>query len=132
MLGRPPDVALTSGDLTPGPAPAGHPFWRIDTMEPRELKELLELLAEKAIDTDIAGADELRRLVDNHDLVFGVWNEALSESGVAYRIIKGEGTLDMINYTGLPQNVAWTAVRCRSEEEAFAIRETFGDKSRLV
>ncbi len=101
-------------------------------MEPRELKELLELLAEKTNEADIAGADELRRLVDSHDLVFGVWNEDLSESGVAYTIIKGEGTLDMISYTGLPQNLAWTAVRCDCEEEAVALRETVGDKSKLV
>ena len=101
-------------------------------MEPEELKELLELLAEKANQTDIADIGELRRLVDSHDLVFGVWNEAGSEFGVALTIIKGEGVLDVISYTGVPQNVAWTAVRCDCEEEAVALRETVGDKSKLV
>ncbi len=96
------------------------------------LEELLEELTERADQTNIADVGELHSLIERADLVFGIWNEADTELGAAYNIIKGEGILEMFNYTGVTKDVGWAAVRCRSNKEAFAIRDTFGDGSRLV
>ena len=96
------------------------------------LEELLEELAERADQTDIADVGELQSLIERADLVFGIWDEADAELGAAYNIIKGEGVLGVIDYTGVTKDVGWAAVRCRSDKEAFAIRDAFGDGSRLV
>ena len=92
-------------------------------------RAFLERVAQKANETDVVDADGLRQLVDHHDLVWGVWNDPQSECGVACGIIKGEGALQVGIHTGVPQNMAWTAVKCRNAEETEAMRQVFGDKS---
>ena len=72
------------------------------------------------------------RIIDTHDLVYGVWQDAASEYGVGFSIIKGEGKLEVIMHTNISQVVAWTAVECRCAEEAEAMCEVFGDKSKPV
>ncbi len=57
------------------------------------------------------------------------WNDPDAEHGVGAKIIKGEGTLEVMAHKGESQKMAVTAVRCGSAEEAEAMRRVFGDTS---
>ena len=58
--------------------------------------DMLGTLVTLANQTHVEGADELRRLVDSSDLVWGIWNDPAAEFGVGASIIKGEGSLEVI------------------------------------
>ena len=71
----------------------------------------------------------LKKVVAEADLVFGVFPDASGR--LAYRIIKGELTLDRAIATRTPAAVNWTAVPCICVEQAEALRRTLGDTAVL-
>ncbi|RWQ83463.1 MAG: hypothetical protein EOS85_11595 [Mesorhizobium sp.] len=73
-------------------------------------------------------ADEARQVIEDHDLVAGVWQDANERHGVGIRIIKGYPLLRMIvNSRATRPVVKTTALPCREEDEAAAMRLVFGD-----
>ncbi len=101
-------------------------------MDENEVSELLERLVKMAAENQntVHDTKALRRLIDDNDLVFGVWNDPVAPHGVGRYIIKGEGDLDTIIYARTPQQMKVTAVACRNIEDALAMREVFGDMSK--
>ena len=101
-------------------------------MEENDFSELLERLVKAAMKNleTVHDTKALRRLIDDNDLVFGVWNDPEAPHGVGHHIIKGEGGLDVIMYTKTAHRLDVTAVACRDIEEAEAMRQEFGDMSK--
>ena len=71
-------------------------------MDENEVSELLERLVKMAAENQntVHDTEALRRLIDDNDLVFGVWNDPEAPHGVGHHIIKGEGDIDVINSVG--------------------------------
>ncbi len=95
--------------------------------EVEENAELTERLVEMAIASPVRNTDDLRRVFETHDVVFGVWQDAEAEDGVGVMLIKGVGSLDQIVFSKISEQASVTAVPCRDPEEAEAMRQVFGD-----
>ncbi len=89
--------------------------------------ELTERLVEMANASQARDTDDLRRVFETHDVVFGVWQDAEAEHGVGVMLIQGVGQLEQIRFSGISEDASLTAVPCRSPEEAEAMRKVFGD-----
>lgn len=70
-------------------------------------------------------SDALREMIQDAELVFGVYPDAMGAP--AYVIIKGEGKLDQVRHADSPSNFQVNAVACQDAEEAFAMRQLWGD-----
>ncbi len=92
-----------------------------------EKVELTKRLVEMANASQVRDTDDLRRVFETHDVVFGVWQDAEAEHGVEVMLIKGVGQLEQIRFSGISEEASMTAVPCRSPEEAEAMRQVFGD-----
>ena len=93
----------------------------------RENVELTRRLVEMANASQVRDTDDLRRVFEAHDVVFGVWTDMEAECGAGVMLIKGVAQLDQILFSGISQEASITAVPCRSPEEAIAMRRVFGD-----
>jgi hypothetical protein len=81
----------------------------------------------------------VQKIIDSHDLVLGIWQEASEPAGVAYSIIKGRRRLKAIAASGKtapegaigigPRSVRMkiSAIPCECAEQADAARLVFGD-----
>ncbi len=93
--------------------------------------DMIRDLVEMANKTRIADAADLDQCIQNHDLVFGVWQDDTTPLGVGHSIIKGRGALERVKRTGT-EGLAITAIRCRNAEEAEAMRQLYGDQPAQV
>ena len=89
--------------------------------------DLTKRLVEMANASPARDTDDLRRVFEAYDVVFGVWTDAEAEYGAGVMLIKGVGQLEQIKFSGIAEDASMTAVRCRSPEEAEAMRQVFGD-----
>lgn len=98
-----------------------------DDDEIGERVELTERLVEMATASQVRNTDDLRRVFETHDVVFGVWADPEAEYGAGVMLIKGVGQMDQIVFSGISEDASITAVPCRNPEEAEAMRQVFGD-----
>ena len=89
--------------------------------------ELTKRLVEMANASQVRDTDDLRRVFETHDVVFGVWTDPEAEYGAGVMLIKGIGQLDQILFSGISEEASITAVPCRSPEEAIDMRRVLGD-----
>ncbi len=92
-----------------------------------EKVESTKRLVEMANASLVRDTDDLRRVFETHDVVFGVWPDAEAEHGVGVMLIQGVGQLERVRFSGISEDASLTAVPCRSPEEAEAMRKVFGD-----
>jgi hypothetical protein len=71
--------------------------------------------------------EPIKRLIDNHDLVFAVWQDRSQPDGVGTQIIKGRKTLTEVFTSGQSARVRWTAIPCIEEAQAVALQQVLGD-----
>lgn len=101
------------------------------TSDPSDI-ELLEAAA--LTKAEFAGVSKrkhtkvLRRLIDEADLVLGVFVE---DGSLRTWIIKGELQLELIRHTKVSMEMATRVIHVRQAEEAEAMRRTIGDGARL-
>ena len=74
-----------------------------------------------------ASLEDLQDTIGAADVVFGVFDDEDAEHGIRYHIIKGEGLLDAVRFTGQPQAVSIKAVKFGCLDEVEAVRRVFGD-----
>jgi hypothetical protein len=68
----------------------------------------------------------VQELVAAHELVFGVWQDAVEPNGVGLLIVKGANRLRDISATGNTASCRITAIKCGSFEQAEALRQHVG------
>jgi hypothetical protein len=71
--------------------------------------------------------DYVKRLIDDHPIVFGVWADPSHPNGFDLLIIKGERELQVAIASGEALTVRTAAVPCVCIEQAIAARDTWGD-----
>lgn len=82
----------------------------------------------------------VKRIIAENELVFGIWTDPKEPLGVDTLIIKGERRLAAIAESGKPSppgatkfappnGMKMSAVPCSSYEQAFVLRQAFGDGS---
>ncbi|CAH1649473.1 conserved hypothetical protein [Hyphomicrobiales bacterium] len=71
--------------------------------------------------------DALREIIGASDIVWGIWQDERSPTGVDSMIIKGLGRLMLIQQAARAVAVKMTAVPCREPAEAEAMRQILGD-----
>jgi hypothetical protein len=71
--------------------------------------------------------DYIKRLIDDHTVVFGVWADPSCPGGCDMFIIKGERELQAAVATGETITIHTVAVPCACIEQAIAARDTWGD-----
>ena len=91
--------------------------------EDRFLEKLVRLYV-AARDLMDGTAGPIRRLIDEGDVVYGVWPDAIKPHGIDYGVLKGGELLDK----GSGQMVVLlreTVVPCQSRDQALRIRAMF-------
>ena len=76
------------------------------------------------------GIDEIRQLVDAHEVVFGVWQDLSEPDGIGSLIIKGQQILRVVAASNGSKNVSLTAIPCSCIEEAMAFHQVVGEPDR--
>jgi len=71
--------------------------------------------------------DELRQIIEAHDVVFAVWQDASQRDGVGVTLIKGDELLQTVVDTPRAVGTKLTAIPCSGLEEAEAMRKVYGD-----
>jgi hypothetical protein len=69
----------------------------------------------------------IKDVIDNADIVFGVWQDSDEPLGVGTLIIKGENQIQAAVAGDEPTKRSITAIPCNEAEQAFAVRDTLGD-----
>ena len=93
--------------------------------------DLVRFLVERSKANTINDTADLEQCIQDHDLVYGIWQEDGAPLGVAHSIIKGRGTLERIKRAEA-EALEITAVLCRNAEEAEAMRQVYGDQPAQV
>lgn len=70
---------------------------------------------------------QVEKLVEDHDVVFAVFQEATSRDGVGTTIVKGRRLLMEIVAGGDPKELSWTAIPCTCLEQAIALKQVCGE-----
>jgi hypothetical protein len=91
--------------------------------EDRFLKKLVRLYV-AARDLMDGTADPIRRLIDESDVVYGVWPDAIKPHGIDYGVLKG-GELLEEGSGRLVVLLRETVVPCQSRDQALRIRAMF-------
>jgi hypothetical protein len=91
--------------------------------EDRFLKKLVRLYV-AARDLMDGTADPIRRLIDEGDVVYGVWPDAIKPHGIDYGVLKG-GELLEEGSGRLVVLLRETVVPCQSRDQALRIRAMF-------
>jgi hypothetical protein len=89
----------------------------------RFLKKLVRLYV-AARDLMDGTADPIRRLIDEGDVVYGVWPDAIKPHGIDYGVLKGGELLEK-GSGRLVVLLRETVVPCQSRDQALRIRATF-------
>jgi hypothetical protein len=69
----------------------------------------------------------VRKIIDDNDVVFGVFQDHDSANGVGVKIIKGLPLVEAVATGGVTEMYRMAAVPCISPEQAFAVAEVLGD-----
>lgn len=76
-------------------------------------------------------ADILREIIDEHEVVFGIYTDASEPRGFGVVVIKGREALSRGIDANTEVALKTTAVPCREEDEARAMRKVFGDDAHM-
>jgi hypothetical protein len=73
---------------------------------------------------------DLQRIIETHDVVFGLWPDADQPHGVRVGMIKGDALLHNFLDGHKAPEIKVTAISCDDEEEAMCYRQVFGELNR--
>jgi hypothetical protein len=68
----------------------------------------------------------VKAIMEEAELVYGVWSDAGEPDGVDWLILKGEHLLRASMASGRPISTQTAAIWCESREDAWSVRQTFG------
>jgi hypothetical protein len=68
----------------------------------------------------------VKAIMEEAELVYGVWADAGEPDGVDWLILKGERLLRESMASGGPISTQTAAIWCESREDARSVRQTFG------
>jgi hypothetical protein len=71
------------------------------------------------------------RMIDESDVVLGIWKDDAEPDGVGVIVIKGEQLLANIGQSGQTVLPRMTAIPCDCGEMALAAKVTFGEQPRV-
>ena len=94
------------------------------------VQALVAMANERAVSGFPSTSDELRDVIEDHDVVFGVWQDASQPMGVGWRLIKGDAFLHVSVDEHGRMKTKMTAIPCREAEEAEAMRRVFGEATK--
>ena len=75
----------------------------------------------------VGGMKKVAELVEQHSLVFGVWQDKAKPNGIGYSVVKGVSLLKVVVGSAVPVDMTWTAIPCIDAEQAEALRRVKGD-----
>jgi hypothetical protein len=90
--------------------------------------DFVRTLIDLANSTRSANAKQVKRLFAKSPVVFGVWQDASKPYGVDYVLLKGIKLMERGATRGVSTITRVAAVNCRDYEEAYAMRQTWGDR----
>jgi hypothetical protein len=101
------------------------------------MTEFRKKLAEDAADVrermrglDAASAFKfVKKIFDEAEVVFGVWDDSTQPEGIGFRAIKGQNEFREVVATNRAQQMHIRVVPCIEEEQAIAAERVFGDKT---
>ena len=98
------------------------------------VQRLVQIANAHVFDDRMADTERLRQLIEAHEVVFGVWQDADKPNGVDVLLVKGDafGDMEAIMDEMDTARVRLTAVRCCEAEEAHAMRKVFGDTAKQL
>jgi hypothetical protein len=71
----------------------------------------------------------IKSVVDNNDLVFGIFQDSSEPNGVGFEVIKGLNLLREISASRKTKKVSTGSIPCISREQAIAAQNLWGDKT---
>jgi hypothetical protein len=77
----------------------------------------------------LSDADVLREIIDESELVVGIYSDAEDALGFNICVIKGEAILQRVMLEGAESAVSFAVIPCTERDEALAMRTVFGDDS---
>jgi hypothetical protein len=80
-----------------------------------------------ALPDDQARWRHVRDLVDRHEVVIGVWQDAAEPDGVGQMIIKGDRLLRAIGAGDTGRFTSISAIPCIQAEQAVALKQVAGE-----
>ena len=70
----------------------------------------------------------IRKILDDNDVVFGLWQDASEPDGVGMNVIKGKNLIREVVASRKAAKVRIAAVPCKSAEHALATEQVCGDQ----
>lgn len=74
------------------------------------------------------GIDEVKELMDDADIFWGVWQDSECENGIGFLIIKGEPLLQRLSAANQTETLRFDAIVLTCLEEATAMRQVIGEE----
>jgi hypothetical protein len=74
--------------------------------------------------------EQVRQMVDGHDVVYGVWQDAAEVDGVGMLLIKGEQLLRHIVADAKTVSCSIVGIPCVEAAQAEALRQVAGEQDR--
>ena len=74
------------------------------------------------------GMATVLKLLQSHDIVFGIWADKSRAGGADFIVVKGIGLLERVVDLRRSVEMTWTAIPCTCLEQAVALRLVHGDK----
>ena len=90
-------------------------------------KEIMQMLVDLTNNTRHDTAQEIKQILAESQVVFGVWIDAKEPSGFCYIILKGARVIKEITATGIATTMKIAAIPCIEPEHAVAMKVLFGD-----
>ena len=70
-----------------------------------------------------AHMDEVWKIIDSADVVFGIWQDLTEPEGIGYLVIKGEQLLADVVADGAARSHIINAISCQEAAEAYALHD---------
>ena len=100
--------------------------------EARRYVDLMAPILQKAAEVGPTLDEDMNKvisLVNDHELVWAVWQDVTEQGGVGSLIVKGIAQLEQTASGGEKMQMTWTAIPCNDYEQAEALRLVCGDKA---
>lgn len=108
--------------------PAGLSIFPFERQRTQTLVMLLVDSANKILKSrNIFDVNDARAIIEDHDLVYGVWQQRTGPPCVGIHVIEGEWVLESDLHDSRPPHARLVGLPCRNFEEADRLRTRFGD-----
>ncbi|TFV71698.1 hypothetical protein E4K64_25560 [Bradyrhizobium frederickii] len=98
------------------------------------VRRLVDIANQHAVDmkgmNEKAALKHVNAIIDAGQIVFGVYQDPLSATGVGYKVIKGARELGVVAVSHQAEQFAISAIPCVSAEQAMAAAALLGDGQR--